>query len=608
MRKYEQLAQNIVENIGGKENVVKLTHCVTRLRFVLKDESKANDKAVKDMDGVITLMKSAGQYQVVIGNHVPDVYDEVCGILGFLSEEVFVEEKKKNIGEFLIDFISGVMMPCIGMLCASGMIKGILSIFTFFGWLPTTSGIYLLLSASGDALFYFFPILLGYTTAKKMKIEPFVGLLIGAGLVYPSIQSVDLNIFGLTVNTTYTSTVLPVIFTVIFASFIYKPLMKIIPDVIKTFFVPMIVLMVSIPIGFIVIGPVMNAISGWLGNAIDACYGFSPILAGVVIGSLYQIMVIFGIHGALGAIAMIQLSAGQPTFLGLMVGTTFAQTAVVFAIWLKTKNKNLKNIALPAIISGIFGVTEPAIYGITLPRIKFFVISCIGAGLTGAYLGLTNTMLYQLTGMGIFTIPGFIGGSAAVPAIIINVLIALAIGMGFSFICTFILFKDEEKETSKEAGSKKAAVSDELFTPIKGKVLPLSEAQDEAFASGAIGKGVVIEPSEGEVYAPITGTVTTLFPTLHAIGITGDNGVEILIHIGLNTVRLDGNGFVAHVKQGDKVKKGQLLLDFDRDFIKKSGYSVQTIVVITNGKDLLDVIGTDKASIELNSPLFTVIY
>lgn len=605
MRKYEELSKKIIENVGGKDNVQSLTHCITRLRFKLKDEAKANDDVLKNMDGVVTIMHSAGQYQVVIGNHVGDVYDEVCAQIGQLPETNSEEVKeKKTAGSIVIDFISNVMGPCINVLCASGMIKGILAIVSFFNILPATTGLYQILNGCSDALFYFFPILLGYTTANKLKMEPFVGLIIGAGLVYPTIQGVDLNVFGLTINATYTSTILPVIFTILFANLIYQPLLKKVPSVIKAFFVPMITMAVAMPIGFMIIGPIMNQVSTWIGNLITAGYALSPVLAGVMIGGLYQIMIIFGVHGALGAVAFIQIAAGEPSFLGFMAGTTFAQGAVVLAIYLKTKSQKLKEIALPAFISSIFGVTEPAIYGVTLPRIKYFVISCIGAALTGGYLGLMNTQLYSLTGLGIFTIPGFIGGTESPTKILINVLVSLVIGVAFSFIATYVLYKDDVETTTEVSTNTKES----LLAPIKGKVKPLSESSDNAFAAGILGDGIVIVPEEGKVYAPANGTVTTLFPTLHAIGLTTDNGVEVLIHIGINTVQMEGKGFTAHVKQGDHVTKGQLLLDVDLDLIKKEGFSTETPIILTNTKDLKQINKTEKTIISSNEVLLSVNY
>ncbi len=610
MRKYEALVKEIVKNVGGKENVVSLTHCITRLRFQLKDEGIAKDEVLKKTDGVVTVMHGAGQYQVVIGNHVPDVYKEACEQLGIQAgggaED---EEKKKGVGATLIDFISNVVGPCISILCASGMIKGILSILTYFGLMAVDGGLYPILNACGDALFYFFPIFLGYTTAKKVKIDPFLGLVIGAAMVYPTIQGVDLNLFGMTLNTTYTSTMLPVIFTVLFAALLYKPLRKVVPDVIKSFFVPMMVMVIAIPIGFALIGPVMNKIGDWIGQGIMAGYNLSPVLAGLLVGGLYQVFVIFGVHGALGAIAFIQLANGEPMFLGFMVGTTFAQTAVVLAIWLKTRDRKLKNIALPAMISGFFGVTEPAIYGVTLPRIKFFVISCIGAALTGAYLGLTNTLLWQLTGLGIFTIPGFIGGSVPAGQIMVNVLVSLAIGIAFSFIATYLLYRDEEgTDEGKEAPSEKKINKEVILAPIKGKAEDLSKAEDEAFALGTLGDGMVISPTEGKIYAPFDGTVTALFPTLHAIGLTADSGVEMLIHIGINTVNMNGKGFQAHIRQNDRVRRGQLLMEVDLQEIERAGFSAQTPVIITNSADMMDILKTEQGQVEHTDTLMTILF
>ena len=262
MSKYEKLVKDIIKNVGGKENVVSLTHCITRLRFQLKDESIANDNVIKNMDGVITVMHGGGQYQIVIGNHVPDAYAEACDQLGIQAgNAAAVEEKKKGPGAILIDFISSVMGPNINILCASGMLKGILAILVFAGLASKEQGLYQLLDAASDALFYFFPIFLGYTTAKKMKMDAGIGLVLGAAMVYPTIQGVELNIFGWTMSATYTQTILPIMFTVVFASYIYKPLMKVIPDVIKAFFVPMVTMMISMPVGFLLIGPVMNKVS-----------------------------------------------------------------------------------------------------------------------------------------------------------------------------------------------------------------------------------------------------------------------------------------------------------------------------------------------------------
>ncbi|WP_438763302.1 beta-glucoside-specific PTS transporter subunit IIABC [Enterococcus sp. AZ194] len=600
MRKYEELAAKIIKNVGGDENIESLTHCVTRLRFQLKDEKKANDAIIKNMDGVVTLMKSAGQYQVVIGNHVPDVYDEVLRQAQIKTSESTgnATKKKMSAGDIVIDFISNVMGPILPVLMASGILKGLLAILQFAGWIDQDGGLYALFSGMGDALFYFFPVLLGHTTAKKLKMDPFVGLIIGAALMYPTLQNVDLNIVGIKMNVTYSSTVLPVILTTLLASVIYKFFNKVIPDVIKTFIVPMLTILIAVPIGFILIGPAANFVSDAIANGIMSVYDFSPILAGIILGGTWQILVIFGIHNALVAVAIVQMMSGQPTpIFALTTGASYAQLAVVFAIWLKTKNKKLKAIALPAWISAIFGVTEPAIYGVTLPRIKYFVISCIGAALGGAYIGFSGILVYQMAGMGIFGFPGFFGGEMAIPTILMHFFIAIAISMISSFVATYVLFKDDAIETDNETHS---AQSEEMVSaPIKGKIIPLSEIKDEAFSLGVLGKGVAILPEEGKLYAPVSGVVTTLFPTLHAIGLTADNGLQILIHVGMDTVQLQGEGFTAHVKQDDHVNKGDLLLEFDIELIKARGFSVETPVVITNSNDLKKIEPTNSSEVEV---------
>ena len=593
MGKYEKLAKDIVANVGGKENINGLTHCVTRLRFKLKDESKAKDDIIKKMDGVVTLIKSAGQYQVVIGNHVPDVFADVCKVAGISGNTVSNSESKtkQGIGATIIDFISGVMMPVLAMMTACGMIKGLLALAVFFGWTNESQGIYALLSGVGDSIFYFFPIVLGYTSANKLGMNPFLGLCVGAALMYPTYQNVDLQLFGITLNLNYASSVLPVILTNILAAYLYKLLNKIIPDVIKTFVVPMIVIMVSVPVGFMVVGPLANTVSGMIAGVITGVYGVSPIIAGLLVGGLWQVFVIFGVHMALVAVAIMQLVSGEPTpIFALCYGATFAQTATVFAIWMKTKDQKLKAVALPSWISGIFGVTEPAIYGITLPRVKQFIITCIGGALAGAYLGGTNTLVNQMAGLGVFGLPGFIGQEGAGKSLM-NAGISIAIAMVFSFIATFLTFKDDEVVDEKEDKRNNINVEKiEIKSPIEGNLIPLSEVKDAAFAQGALGKGIAIRPTKGIVKAPVEGEVTTIFPTLHAIGITSDEGVEMLIHIGLDTVELEGKYFKANVKQGDRVKVGDLLIEFDINAIEKAGYSVETPIIVTNTNDYLDVI------------------
>lgn len=607
MGKYESLAIEIVKNVGGKENIISLTHCVTRLRFQLKDESIANDDVFKNMDGVITIMKAGGQYQVVIGNHVSDVFKEVCSIAGMEGNAgATVRAKKKTIKDTLIDFITGVFMPSMAVLCASGILKGVNTIFIITGVMTMDSGIFQLLDAAADALFLFFPMIIGFNAFKKLGSSPFLGLILGGALCYPSIQGVDLNVFGLTVNATYQNTVIPIILISLLAAPTEKFLNKIIPDVIKTFVVPAIILMVFVPLGFSVVGPIANNIAFLMAQLFDTFYNISPILTSGLIGGIWQILVLFGVHTVLAISMITNLIAGEPQPLMAALGfVSFVQTGSVVAIWLKTKDKKLKEVSLPAWISGIFGVTEPAIYGVTLPRMKQFILTCIGGAIVGFIVGILELNMYTMAGLGIFGMPGMISPNGDSSIILILIVTVMATAIGFLF--SFLTFKDEDnaKEETSLEGSQVAKKI--ISAPISGNVMPLSKVEDKAFSDELLGKGIAIDPLLGEVYAPCDGNIITLFPTKHAVGIVSSAGTQILIHLGLDTVKLEGKYFTTHVKQGEDVKKGQLLISFDLEAIKNEGFSMVTPIIITNSTDYLDVVKTANDEVKHNDDLLTVI-
>jgi len=612
--KYEKLAKDIIANVGGKENVNSLTHCVTRLRFKLKDESKANTEVLKNMDGVVTVVKSGGQYQVVIGNHVPDVYADVAAIGGFGSASE--EESNEKLSPFnaFIDIISGVFQPVLGVLCATGMIKGLNAILLATKLVDAASSTYMVLNAIGDCLFYFFPIFLGFTAAKKFKLNQFTGMAIGASLVYPAIAGVagqTLDFFGIPMvmpMSGYASTVIPIILSIYVASKAEKIFKKIIPDVVKTFLVPFFTLLVVVPLTFIAIGPVATWASNALGSVTMSIYNLSPIVAGLFIGGFWQVFVMFGLHWGLIPISMNNLSVlGSDPVVATSLLVSFAQTGVVMAIMARTKDKKLKSLCIPAVISGFFGVTEPAIYGITLPRKKPFILSCIIGAITGGILGLFGSSIYNMGGMGLFIIPSYIN-PAGIDKGFYGAILATIVGLVLGFIAMFVTYKDDTKEeTTQDTTKTPELISKEVIvSPIKGEVMPLEMVKDEVFSKGLLGKGVAIEPSEGKVVAPVDGVVTTLFPTYHAIGITSDKGAEILIHIGMDTVQLEGKCFTPKVAQGDKIKAGQLLLEFDINGIKEAGFPVTTPVIVTNSDNYLDVVETDKKTIECKEELIKV--
>nr|WP_276575919.1 beta-glucoside-specific PTS transporter subunit IIABC [Oceanirhabdus seepicola] len=626
------MAKNIIKNVGGKENVNSLTHCVTRLRFKLKDEKKANTEVLKNMDGIVTVVQSGGQYQVVIGNHVADVYEEVMAVGGFgTASESDETGEKKGIFNSLIDTISGIFAPALGVLAATGMIKGFNALFLALGWLALDSGTYQLLNAIGDCFFYFFPIFLGYTAAKKFKLNHFVGMAIGAALVYPALggltvgeplytlfqgsiieSPVYITFLGIPVILmNYSSSVIPIILATYVASKVEKVFKKIIPDVVKTFLVPFCTLLVVAPLTFIVVGPIATWAGQLLGAGTVALYELSPILTGIVIGGFWQVFVIFGLHWGLIPVAINNLvTLGYDPVLAMSFAASFAQTGVVLAILFKTKNKKLKGLSLSSVISGIFGVTEPAIYGITLPRKKPFVISCIVASIGGAITGWAGSKVYMVGGLGIFGIPSYINGQTGFDKGFYGAIAAIIIAFILGFVAMY-LTKLEDEEVVKEkknANKDETLVKQEVIgSPLKGKIIPLSEVKDQAFSTGVLGKGVGIEPSEGKVVAPADGVLTTLFPTGHAMGITTENGVEILIHVGMNTVQLEGKYFTPKMKQGDRVKKGDVILEFDKKAIEEEGYPVTTPIVITNSDNYLDVIETDEGNINHKEKLLTVV-
>lgn len=577
---FNGLAKLIVKNVGGKENIKSIRHCITRVRFVLQDESKANDDVLNNTEGIISVVKSGGEYMVVIGNHVVKVYDAVCDVLGISDgivskeKESGASQKKQNVVMRVLNVVVGAIGPALNYICAGGVLKGLLAVLTLCG-LQETDGVYMLLNAMGDAIFYFLPLFLGYNMAKSRGADGLLGLFIGAMLLYPSINGVDVNIFGYVVNASYTSSFLPIVLVVALAAPLYNFLKDRIPAIVSGFLTPVLTALIAFPIGFILIGPAANLVGQGVNDFISMLMNTVPLLGGIVFAGLYQVLVLFGVHSAVTSFSFMNVLSGNPdVIMALGCYCSFAQIGVVLAMYLKTKNQKLKSVALPAFISGIFGVTEPAIYGVTLPRIKMFVISCIGAAIGGAFVMLAGITMYSFTGLGIVTILGMV--SPENPNFI-NAILGAIVPFVASFIMAFIVFKDDklvEKTTTT------------IDACVDGDIIPLSNVADETFASGMMGKGIAVEPKDGKVYAPFDGTCVMMFDTLHALGLKSNDGIELLVHVGINTVGLDGKPFIAHVQSGETIKKGQLLLEFDIDAIKEAGLAITTPIIVTNESEI----------------------
>lgn len=610
--KYDGLARIIIQNVGGKSNIVSLTHCITRLRFKLKDESKAETEVLKDTDGIVTVIQSGGQYMVVIGNHVGEVYDAVCEV-GHIQGEAPQEDggdgpkEKQNLFGAFVGIVTATFVPCLGVLAATGILKGILALCVAVGVLSTANPTYTILYALGDSFFYFMPIFLGYTASKKFGLPEVEGMIIGAGLLYPTMTAggeAIASLFGIPVmmpaSGSYASSAIPIICAVAFAAFIEKRFKKYIPESAKLFVVPLITITVTYILTLWVIGPIASWIANLLTTFFNKVAELSGILLGALVGGLWQVLVMFGLHWALVPLAIADRAAqGYSTTLVGMFGTTFSQVGALAAIWIKTKNTKTKQLCVGALPSAVAGITEPAIYGVTLPKKKPFIISCLVSAICGAGLMACGVISYNSAGTGIFGYTAYINTidndiSGMIWSVVWSV-VAVVLG----FILVYITYSDEDgkkkapkAETPAVGGeSAPAAVKGgTLVSPVSGELKPLSECPDPVFSSETLGKGVVIEPTEGKIYAPCDGVVENLADTLHAVGLTADSGAEILIHIGMDTVGLNGKGFTPHCKTGDKVKAGQLLLEFDMDFIKSQGLPVATPVIITNSDDYADLV------------------
>ena len=632
MAKYTELAEDILKHVGGKENVNSLKHCVTRLRFDLKDESKADDDYLKNRDGVVTVVKAGGQYQVVIGNHVPDVYAEVLQVGGLpAGGSLDIDEgdaPKGNLFDRFVSLVSSIFQPFLGPLAAAGIIKGIVAIMAACGLSAATSPMYVIFNAAGDGFFQFLPILIALTSARRFKVNEFTAIAIAAALVYPDIATLVTALqkagqghvlgvipFALPAGG-YLSTVMPSILAVWVASYIQKFFTKITPDVIKVFVVPFFTLLITVPLTFLVVGPVANTFSNGLTSLFQAIMNFSPIVFGLILGILWQVLVMFGMHWALVPLAILDVATnGSSTILSAAILPCFTQTGVLGAIMLKTKEEKVRIISMPAFVSSIFGVTEPAIYGVTLPMKTPFYISCGVSGLMGAAMMALDIKTYSIGGLGVFVFPSLIGPDGNLSKVIFAIIIAIVGGVLAFLIQLFVRVPNlygggaaKVEEKAEEAAPAPKEIQQEIIaSPLIGNVVPLDQVPDQVFASGAMGKGIAIDPTDGVVVAPAKATVNLVFPTGHAIGLTTESGAELLIHIGMDTVSLAGKGFKTYVEAGDVVEAGQKLIEFDLATIRDAKLPVITPVIVTNTADFDDVLTTKEARVNTGDYLFTAV-
>ena len=591
---YSKTADGVLAAVGGEENVESLVHCATRLRFVLKDDSKADRNATRRVPGVITVAESGGQYQVVIGNEVPEVYAAINknlhGDAGAGSNgSARTAERKGNLFGRFIAMISAIFTPLLWALAGTGLLKAFLAAASTFGWIDATTTTYTILNALSDAFINFLPLALAITAAKYFGAQQFTSLAIAGALVYPSIVALngvpDVTFFGIPVSIiSYVSSVIPVIIVVWLQGHAERFLYARLPSAIRRFVTPMLMVLILVPLTFLVIGPLSNLVSSGLAGGIGWLFDVAPWLGGALMGGLWQVFVIFGVHwGFIPLFALEYQNNGMILMLAPVFAAVFAQSAAVAGVWVRTRNTNLRSLAAPATLSGFLaGVTEPAIYGVNLPLKRPFAFGVVGGALGGALIsagGVASGAFALASGL---SVPALFGiGSTPL----------LILGLAVSIVVPFVLtvafgFQDPTDDSAADG----TPGSLDVASPLDGTVVPLSEVGDPVFAEGALGNGVAIMPTGGTVFAPFDGQVVAVFPTGHAIGLRSASGVELLIHVGINTVKLGGTHFAVKVGQGQTVRRGDVLIEFDRAAILAAGYELSTPVIVTNG-DAFAVVG-----------------
>lgn len=598
-KNYEKLAKEIVGYIGGSENVNALVHCATRLRFKVKNTQNVDKKKLEQLEGVITVLDSGGQIQVVIGQHVADVYDTIFEVTDLKKENQSDAEEsgeKKNLLNTFMDTISGIFAPVLGVMSGAGMLKALLILCTTFGWLKADMGTYRILYAAADGVFTFIPVFLAYTAAKKFRANEFVAVGVAAALLYPDLTAAYSAGEALTflkipvVLVSYTSSVIPIVISVYALSKLEKGLKKIVPTVCKTFLTPLLSLAIMVPATYLVIGPIADTVGKALASGYTGLVGLNPVIAGGLLGLIWPAAVMFGVHWGFVPIVMNNIAEyGRDTLFTITGPNNMAQAGATLGVFLKTKDKSVKELAGPAALSAVLaGITEPAIYGVTLRFKRPFFIGAVFSGIAGAIVAAAGTGAPTLLGTSILTLPGYIGVG------FVGFLIACAIAyFGSAIVTYFFGYSDDmlpKKEEKKEEPQEIIPAKDEaLLAPVSGKVIPLSEVRDEAFAGGILGQGAAVIPENGEICAPCDGVISVMYPTGHAVGIKSDIGAEILIHVGMDTVTLNGSCFDVKVKAGDHVKAGQLLVRANIEGIKKEGLDITTPVIVANTADYMKI-------------------
>ena len=630
---YNKIAQDILDNVGGKANVKQVTHCFTRLRFILKDESLAKKDVVEHLEGVISVVVSGGQFQIVCGAKVTKIYDATVAILGDAvaggSVDEQVPDQKQPLGNLILQKITEIFTPLVPAIAAAGLIKGLLAAFAKVPGFDTANSTYIIMNTASNVIFYFMPIFLAYTASKALKCSTVVAMMLGGFICHPTIDALvqdvatKSTIFGLPVIKmaftvgesskvfAYTESVIPILLGVIVLYFLEKFLKKVVPEILQLILVPGLSLIIMVPVMLTVVGPVGIYVGYIIQFLYNALYGFSPVLGGIIVGGLWGVCVIFGAHRALLPIGLNDVAlTGTNTLMCFAGSANFSQAGAALGVMLKTKSQDLKQVAASASLSAwLVGITEPAIYGCNLRLKKPMVCAVIAGALGGGIMGIGHAVNTGFANNSILTIMSYYGEGTSLGQFVAY-LLGIAVAFFGAAILTYIVgFEDVdavpagaaalESDLAMPTAPAHTGETVEIASPVEGKAYPLNEVQDEVFASEALGKGIAVLPTKGEVVAPADCTVSVLYPTLHAMGLKLEDGTELLIHIGMDTVAMNGDGFTKHVNEGDKIKKGTPIVSFDIDKIKAAGYDTTVSVIISNTADFAEVTGVPAEKADL---------
>lgn len=604
---YKKLAEEILQNVGGAGNVAGLTHCATRLRFNLEDESKAKTEALKKLKGVMGVVSSGGQYQIIIGSDVANVFKEAQALGNFNDAGSGKAKDGRSLGAKFIDTLSGIFTPILPAITAAGMLKAVLALLVAFHWVDNTSTTYQVLNFMGDAAFYFLPVLLANSAAKKFNCNPYMAMMMGGILLHPNFVNMvtaaketgeAITIFGLPIyNATYSSSVIPIILTVWLMSYVEPIADKVSPKAVKFFTKPLLTTIVTSIPALCLIGPVGYVIGNGIAAVLTAIDSYCSWLVPGLIGLLSPLLVMTGTHYGLVPVGINnRMTLGYDSFVNPgMLASNVAQGGAALAVALRTKKSDMKALATSAGITAVCGITEPALYGVTLKYRSALYATMAAGGLGGVFLGFMKARTYAGGSPGFLVLPGYIGGDSLNNFYFGVAGAVLSTVLGFLF--SFILFKETEEGESEpaaapeESQTERAGISGaSVKAPVNGRAVSLKEVKDPTFSQEILGKGAAIIPSDGHVVSPVNGTVITIFETLHAIGLKADSGEEVLIHIGLDTVKLGGKHFTALAKSGDRVCVGTPLVDVDIEKVKEEGYDVITPVIISNSGEYGDIL------------------